>query len=185
MAGMVKEYSDYSEFVRAMEAEHWHREQLSIDENTTSMVATFSVAAGTTARAIEVTCPAGRIITTKGVEQIPAGADRGSAHALVVRLAGTDETEMAARLKVKIEKIKPSEETTLLARDFYAMFTLTKQILAAGNLFKSDNEIYRWRRGIVLYGNEIMRVSPVNADIAVNSSYIRLQADIDLWTRIM
>lgn len=185
MVDFIKGYTDYNQFVKSMEAEGWHREQLSIDENTTQLVATYSVAAAASTRAIEVTCPAGRIITTMGTQQVMAGADRATAHALILRLAGTAEVEMNKRLKVKIEKIKPSEETTLLARDFYSMFSLTKQIVAAGDLDKSDNEIYRWRRGIVLYGNEIMRISPVSTNLALDSSYIRMQMDIDLWTRIM
>lgn len=185
MVGMVKEFSDYSEFVRAMEAEGWYREQLSIDELNTTLVATSSVAAAGTGVVVTVTCPAGRIITTKGVEQIPAGADRGSAHALVLRLAGTDETELSRRVKLKIEKVKPSEEVTMLSRDFYSMFSLTKQG-GATPVDKADNEIYRWRRGIVLYGEEKMKVSIASAaDIAVNSAYVRCQLDLDLWTKRM
>lgn len=183
--GLVKEFADYSEFVKAMRAEGWHREQLSIDENNTQLITTFAVATGASTRAIELTCPAGRIITTMGTQQVPAGADRSTAHAVILRLAGTSEVEMNRRYKIKIEKIKPSEETTLLARDFYSMFSLTKQVVAAGDMDKADNEVYRWRRGIVLYGNEILRISPVATDIALTVANVRCQLDVDLWTKIM
>ena len=179
---MVKEFSDYSEFVNRMEASGWYREQLSIDENNTFLVETYSVAIGASTRVIELTCPAGRIITTMGTQQVPAGADRSTAHALVLRLAGTDDTEMSARKKVKIEKLKPSEEVTMLSRDFYSMFSIVR---SGGDTptYKGDNEIYRWRRGIVLYGEEKMRVSVVSTDLAINSSYVTMQMDMDLWTR--
>lgn len=183
--GMVKEFGDYSSFVKLMEGAGWYREQLSIDENNTFLVTTHSVAVAASGRVVEITCPAGRIITTKGTEQIPAGADRASAHALTLRLAGTDENEMNVTRKVKIEKMKPSEEVTMLSRDFYSMFTLTRQIGIAGTsnaIYKGDNEIYRWRRGIVLYGEEIMRISVVNTDLAIDEDYVQMQMDLDLWT---
>jgi len=120
-----------------------------------------------------------------GTQQVPAGADRATAHALILRLAGTDETELSRRLKIKIEKVKPSEEVVMLARDFYSMFSLTKQG-GATPVDKSDNEIYRWRRGIVLYGEEVMKISLVSeADIAIDSSYVKMQMDLDLWTKKM
>jgi hypothetical protein len=183
--GMVKKFEDYSVFVQEMEASGWYREQLSIDENNTFLVATFTATSPTTGRVAEVTCPAGRIVTTKGVEQIPAGADRGSAHAVVLRLGGTDDLELNRTFKVKIEKIKPSEETTMVARDFYSMFSLTKQIGTATvqEALKSDNEIYRWRRGVVLYGEEKMRFSVITPNITVSSGNVKIQMDLDLWTR--
>ena len=180
---MVKEYSDYSAFVKIMEGNGWYREQLSIDENNTVMVTTYNVAAATTSgRVIEVKCPAGRIITTKGVEQIPAGADRGSAHALILRLAGTDddETEINMRTKVNIQKITPSEDLTPIARDFYSMFTLTRQT-GSNPQHKSDNEVYRWRRGVVLYGEELLKIFVLNPNLYVGT--VTMQMDLDLWTR--
>jgi len=166
-----------------MEGNGWYREQLSIDENNTVMVTTYNVAAAATSgRVIDVKCPAGRIITPKGVEQIPAGADRGSAHALILRLAGTDddETEINMRTKVNIQKITPSEDLTPIARDFYSMFTLTRQT-GDNPQHKSDNEVYRWRRGVVLYGEELLKIFVLNPNLYVGT--VTMQMDLDLWTR--
>lgn len=182
---VVKEYADYSQFVAMMQNAGWIRKQKSIDELTTSVVATFSTVAGGTAaqRVIEVTCPAGYIMTTKGVEQIPAGADRGSAHALTLRLAGTDNAQMSQDVKVKMEIIAPFEDSKLLNRDFYSMYALTKQTGTAvvAELRKGDNEIYRWRRGWALYTQEIFRISVINPDIAIDAAHITLQMDVDFW----
>jgi len=181
---VVKQYDDYAAFVREMESAGWVREQLSIDENNTTLVSTSDVSASTTSAAITVTCPAGRIITTMGTQQVPAGADERSAHALVIRFAGTDDTEMSATEKVKIEKKKPSEQVVMIARDFYGTFSFTKQ---GGTypVYKGTNEIYRWRRGIVLYGEEKLEISPVNPSINIDADYVKLQMDIDLWTKRM
>jgi hypothetical protein len=182
---IVKEYADYSQFVNMMTQAGWIRKQKSIDELTTSVVQTFSTVAGGNAaqRVVDVTCPAGYIITTKGVEQIPAGADRGSAHALTLRLAGTDGTEMDQDVKVKMEIIAPFEDTKLITRDFYSMYALTKQLGTAvvAKMRKGDNEIYRWRRGFALYTQEIFRISVINPDIAVDGAHVKIQMDLDFW----
>ena len=182
---MVKEYADYGQFVDMMQAAGWIRKQKNIDENTTSIVQTFSTAANVTeAKVIEITCPAGYIITTKGVEQIPAGADRGSAHAMTLRLAGTDNTQINRDVKVKMEIIKPFEDTKLITRDFYSMYSITKQLGVAGistDLDKGDNEIYRWRRGFALYTQEVFRISVLNPHIAVDKDHVTMQMDLDFW----
>lgn len=182
---MVKEYADYGQFVDMMQAAGWIRKQKNIDENTTSIVQTFSTAANVTeAKVIEITCPAGYIITTKGVEQIPAGADRGSAHAMTLRLAGTDNTQINRDVKVKMEIIKPFEDTKLITRDFYSMYSITKQLGVAGistDLDKGDNEIYRWRRGFALYTQEVFRISVLNPNIAVDKDHVTMQMDLDFW----
>jgi hypothetical protein len=179
---MQRDFDDYAEFVRSMEAQGWKRRQLSIDELNTTMVSTSSVAAGAASGTVAtITCPAGQIITTMGTQQVPAGADRDSAHALVLRLAGTDDTELDLTKKIRISKEGPEEDTVSLVRDFYAMFTLTRQG-GSTPVYRGDNEIYRWRRGIVLYGNEKLKIEVYNPDIAIDSSYVKLTMDIDLWT---
>lgn len=182
---IVKEYADYSQFVNMMSQAGWIRKQKSIDELTTSVVATFSTVAGGTAsqRVIDITCPAGYIMTTKGVEQIPAGADRGSAHAMTLRLAGTDNTELSRQVKVKMEIIAPFEDSKLITRDFYSMYALTKQpgTATVAQLDKGDNEIYRWRRGFALYTTEIFRISVITPNIAVDAAHVTLQMDVDFW----
>lgn len=182
---IVKEFADYGQFVDLMQKAGWIRKQKNIDEHTTSVVQRFSAAALVAeARVVEVTCPAGYIITTKGVEQIPAGADRGSAHAMTLRLAGTDDAEISRRTKLKMEIIKPFEDTKLITRDFYSMYSLTKQLgvaLLSTDLDKGDNEIYRWRRGFALYTQEVFRISVLSPDIAVDQAHVALQMDLDFW----
>jgi hypothetical protein len=182
---LVKEFADYGQFVDLMQKAGWIRKQKNIDENTTSVVQRFSAAALVAeARVLEITCPAGYIITTKGVEQIPAGADRGSAHAMTLRLADTDDTEISRRTKVKMEIIKPFEDTKLITRDFYSMYSLTKQVGFAGtsnDLDKGDQEVYRWRRGFALYTQEVFRISVLQPNIAVDSAHVKMQMDLDFW----
>lgn len=182
---ITKQYNDYGEYVKEMEAEGWVREAITIGENNTTLVATFAVAAGGSARCIEITCPAGRIMSFMGAEQVPSGADRQTAHFLILRLAGTDETEMQRLRKLNIQKIQPSGAVVPIDEVFYSHVALTRTGAAADltRLDKAENEIFRWRRGIVLYGNEILRISTLNNDIALAVANIRLSATADLWTK--
>ncbi len=184
---IIKQFNDYSEWIRFMESEGWVREAITIGENNTTLVATFAVAAGGSARCIEITAPAGRIMSFMGSEQVPSGADRQTAHFLILRLAGTDETEMQRLRKLNIQKIQPSGAIIPIDEVFYSHVALTRTGAATdiGRLDKSENEIFRWRRGIVLYGNEIMRISTINNDIALAVANIRLSATADLWTKRM
>lgn len=183
----VKQFNDYSEWIAYMQAEGWIRESITIGENNTTLVATFAVAAGGSARCVEITAPAGRIMSFMGSEQVPAGADRQTAHFLILRLAGTDETEMQRLRKLNIQKIQPSGAVIPVDEVFYSHVTLTRTGAATdlARTDKADNEIFRWRRGIVLYGNEILRISTINNDIAIAVANIRLSATADLWTKRM
>lgn len=185
MDGLVKQYNDYGEYVRAMEADGWVREAITIGENNTTLVATFAVAAGGAARVVEITCPAGRIMSFMGAEQVPSGADRQTAHFLILRLAGTDETEMQRLRKLNIQKLQPSGAIIPVDEVFYSHVCLTRTGAATdlARTDKGENEIFRWRRGIVLYGNEILRISTINTDIAIAVANIRLSATSDLWTK--
>lgn len=184
----IKEYNDYSEWIKFMEADGWVREAITIGENNTTLVNTFAVATGATAatRVIEITAPAGRILSFMGSEQVPAGADRQTAHFLILRLAGTDETEMDRIRKLIITKLQPSGAVIPVDEVFYSHVSLTRQGgTTITRVDKSDVEIFRWRRGIVLYGNEILRIAVVGNDIAIAVANIRLSATGDLWTKRM
>ncbi len=181
MTEIVKQWDDYSQYVREMENEGWTREQLSVDENNTTLISTSAVSSGTTSAAVTLTCPAGRIITMMGTQQVPAGSDERTAHAVILRLADTDDNELSAITKIKIEKIKPSEQTVMIGRDFYSMFSITRQA-GTNPVYKGTNEIYRWRRGPVLYGEEKLTISPVSPSINIGADNIKVQMDLDLWT---
>jgi len=83
-----------------------------------------------------------------------------------------------------MEIIKPFEDTKLITRDFYSMYSITKQLGVAGistDLDKGDNEIYRWRRGFALYTQEVFRISVLNPNIAVDKGHVTMQMDLDFW----
>ena len=195
MPGIFKGYQDYSEFVAEMEADGWEREQIAVDNTNANLAATFAVTAGNTGSVIEVTCPPGRVMSMMGAQQVPAGADRGTAHAFWMRLTSIG-TEINELTHVNIQKITPSTAVVPLIKDIYQSLSLVAQRVGAGliagapfsgNLYKGDDAIHRFRKGIVLYGQERLQIQvvqtaaiPVNTITAANTQF---SLDLDLWTK--
>lgn len=142
----VSEKPDYTSYVDYLEARGWRREQLTLDELNTNLVTLFNLAAAGTGTVIDIRSPAGQKITVMGTQQVPRGADARSAHAMRIRLAGTNDVEIPAMTKIRITKEKTSEAITQLARIFYADINLTKQLATAtvGATQKTDLEWYRF-----------------------------------------
>ena len=186
MPGIFKGYQDYSEFVNEMEQDGWEREQIAVDNTNTNLAATFAVTAGNTGTVIEVTCPPGRVMSMMGAQQVPAGADRSTAHAFWMRLTSVG-TEINELTHINIQKVTPSTAVVPLIKDIYQSLSIVSQRIAAGNLYKGDGDIHRFRKGIVLYGQERLQIQvvntvaiPVNTVTAANTQF---SVDLDLWTK--
>lgn len=192
----------YDEYVAYLESKGWRREQLTLDELNTNIVTTQAVAASATGWAIDVRSPAGQKITLMGTQQVGAGADARTAHALRIRFADSSENELAFNTKIRITKEKSSEAVIQLARIFYADVNLVKQPgnqggVAAGSspvTYKTDPEWYRFKQGVELNGEQRLRIYIVNtlgtvaaAQVAapqnMPTANMRFALDIDLWTR--
>lgn len=173
---------DYLAYCNLLESRGWVREQLTLDELNTNMVNTYPVAATTTAVAIQVTCPAGQKISIMGVQQIQRGADARSAHALRMRIIDTADAELPLATKIRITKEKTSEAVVQLARVYYADVNLVKQIVATGDLHKTDDEWYRFKQGVELNGQQYLRIYVIAPPIAILAADVTFALDMDLWT---
>jgi len=192
----------YDEYVMYLESKGWRREQLTLDEINTNIVTTQAVAASATNWAIDVRAPAGQKITLMGTQQVGAGADARTAHALRIRFADSSENELAFNTKIRITKEKSSEAVVQLARIFYADVNLVKQPGAAGGVaaasqpvtYKTDPEWFRFKQGVELNGEQRLRIYIVNtlgtvattqAAVPANmpTANMRFALDCDLWSR--
>lgn len=197
MPGIFKGYQDYSEFVHEMEEDGWEREQIAVDNTNANLAATVGQpVAGATGNVITITCPPGRVMSMMGAQQVPAGADRGTAHAFWMRLTSVG-NEINELTHINIQKSTPSTAIVPLIKDIYQSVCLVAQRIGAGpllagaqfssNLYKSDDQIHRFRKGIVLYGQEQLQVQIVNT-VAIPSNIItaantQFSIDLDLWTK--
>ncbi len=173
----------YAGFIDMMEQREWRREPLSIDEYNTNLATTNNIDAGSTDNIIDVRCPAGRSITTMGIEQVPNGMDLAVAHRVILDIRDADGVEIPGYTKIRITKIKPSEAVIQLVRDFYSTFSPNRAITTGVRVSKADNELYRWRRGVMLNGGELLRIHIINSEVKILSSNVKFIIDMDLWIR--
>lgn len=195
MVGIFKGYQDYAEFVHEMETDGWQREQITVDNTNTNLTTLYAVTAGAGGTVIEVTCPPGRVMSIMGTQQVPAGADRATAHSFWMRLA-SQANEIDELTHINIQKTTPSTAVVPLIKDIYQSLSIIQQhnqnsflVVAStvGNLYKSDDQIHRFRKGIVLYGQEKLQIQTVNTNPVpgntVTSTRTQFALDLDLWTK--
>jgi len=177
----------YDEYVAYLESKGWRREQLTLDELNTNIVTTQAIAAAGTNWCVDVRAPAGQKITVMGTQQVGAGADARSAHALRMRLSDSaDGSEIQFRTKIRITKEKSSEAVIQLARVFYADVNLTKMQSTADDAtvhYKTDPEWYRFKQGVELNGEQRLRVYAVSPNIAIATTGVNFALDVDLWSK--
>lgn len=198
MVGIFKGYQDYSEFVNEMENDLWHREQIAIDNTNAALAVMATVGVNTTGAVITITCPPGRVMSVMGSQQVPAGADRGTAHAFWMRLASSAVGEIHELTHINIQKTTPSTAVVPLIHDVYQSLGIIQQhnidtmhppaaASTVGNLYKTDDAIHRFRKGIILYGQEQMQIQVVNTTAqavqGVVLTFTQFSLDTDLWTK--
>jgi len=139
------DYTSYVEYIENVLG--GRREQITLDENYTKIVALADVVAGATGNFIDITCPAGQKFSIMGVQQIPRGADARTAHSLRIRAADTADADISFYNKMRLTKEGITDSITNIARVFYGDVSLIKQAaLALGNAeqLKTDLEWYRF-----------------------------------------
>lgn len=173
-------YVDYVENVLG-----GRREQITLDENYTKIVALADVLGGATGNFIDIRCPAGQKFSIMGTQQIPRGADARTAHSLRIRLANSADTEIGLYNKVRVTKEGITDSITNIARLFYADVSLVKQLAIIGETneqLKTDLEWYRWKQGIELNGEQHLIISAINLAAAdlIDDDHTRFALDVDI-----
>ena len=197
-------YESYEKFVQDMMRDNWQREQIAVDNTNTSLTTLLgNIAAGASASVIEITCPPGRVMSIKGTEQVAQGADRASAHGFWMRLAcgttGVLGQEINEMTHVNIQKQTPSTAVVPLIKDIYQSMAIAQQhnqntIVMAnsatnGNMYKGDENIHRFRKGIIIYGQDRLQIQVVTTTAIATTQITGLNTqysiDMDLWTKII
>lgn len=176
----------YAGFIDMMEQRGWRREQLSIDEYSTNLATTNNVDAGGTRNVIDIRCPAGRSITIMGVQQVPNGIGPTAAHKIALDIRDTNGVEIPGYTKIRITKVKPSEAVIQLVRDFYSSLSINRTItteIGTVRVSKADNELFRWRTGIMLKGEEYLQIYIVDSEVKIPRDNVKFIIDMDLWIR--
>jgi len=197
-------YESYEKFVQDMMADHWQREQIAVDNTNLALTTLLgNVAAGASAPSvIEITCPPGRVMSIKGTEQVSQGADRASAHGFWMRLAcgttGVLGMEINEMTHVNIQKQTPSTAVIPLIKDIYQTMSIVQQrgwaapigsVSISNNVYKGDENIHRFRKGIIIYGQDRLQIQVVSttaiATTQITGLSTQFSIDMDLWTRLI
>lgn len=176
----------YNELVGSLELQGWYREQLTIDEINERVVFLRDVPSNApsteTEAAIEIGCPNRYMMSIMGIRQVPVGVDAGIAHSFRVRFADMYDNELPLRTIIRITKEKSDESVIQLARIFYADINITCNMENGHLAHKTDGQWYRFRDGILLQGNDRLKMYVVRPDIDVFSRNSRFAIDMDMWS---
>lgn len=177
----------YDAFVHYMEMrDGWRRERLTIDEHNTKIVTTRNLEKGYTGGIIDIRCPAGATITMMGISQVPNEINQNTAHYIALRITDEEDREINGHSRIRIDRIKPSEEIVPLVQGTYSQFSLTRQIGTPEHnirAYKTDNELYRWRMGIMLQSDDMLRISVINSETTILGDNIKINMEMDIWLR--
>lgn len=174
------DYTAYVEYVETVLG--GRREQITLDENYTKIVALTDVVGGASGPFIDIRCPAGQKFSIMGTQQIMRGADARTAHALRMRLANSSDGEIGLYNKIRATKEGITDSVTNLWRVFYVDVNLVKNAAANADN-KTDPEWYRYKQGVELNGEQHLIFSAVNLAAAdlIDDLHIRFAQDVDVW----
>ena len=174
----------YDAFVHYMESTGWSREQICINEKNTTIATVHAAQKGYTSSIIDVRCPTGRNMTMMGIQQVPDGSNRTVAHSFSLYIRDENGWEINDDVKIRIAKVKPSDMVVQLLRCFYLDLKLIHNIDNRGVItYRVNGDLFRWRQGIMLHGEEHFIVYIINSDITIPSKNIKFQMESDLWIR--
>lgn len=173
----------YDGFVHYMEENGWSREQIIINETNTNFVTTNSVQNGNTGcvAEIRIRCPSGCQMSIMGTTQVPQGGDIKAAYSLSLMIANKDGKEISGFTKIRIAKIKPCD-VIQLARIFYSDIS-TSKIIGQEHIYKTYDELWRRKMGILLYGGEHLDIYVINSETYIPRENIKISMGTDLWIR--
>ena len=172
----------YAGFVRHMETVGWRREQLTLDESNTSMVAMYDVGKNTRDYAIVVRAPAGRIITMMGMERISEDAFI-HADRLGVRLANKDGKEIPLDTDIEIVKNKIGGYNILYKPKYSNInINITKNSLYTA-FPKRTSEWFAFQDNVVVNSEQSLGIRLIDPECDIDKRYTRLSIDLDLWIR--
>ena len=176
----------YPEIQKYFKNEGYSVEQLCIDEKS-EIVTTFSLAKNTIGTIVDIRCPSRYKIFILGKDQLLENADidnskvlSNTAHALKVKFSDSNNIEIAPDTRIRIKRVKPSEEITMVANMFYKDITMTDYQKEPPHKMKSDDKWYKFNQSILVNGAEHLNIEAINPDKTIYNKNVKLSLDIDL-----
>lgn len=169
---------DYPNYLRYIQSKGYSREQINIDETYYDIVTRTSLAKGAAGTVIDVRCPSRYKMIIIGKSQIPEEVDF-EPHSIVIRLANSDNVEIAPDARIRIVKEKVSQAITLVDTMFYKDINPTEYLKTPPDKTRTDKR-YIFDKGIVIGGDEHLRIEVIYPDMGIDCENVKLSLDVDL-----
>jgi hypothetical protein len=136
-------------------------------------------------------------MSVRGTPLVPAGADRSTALSIWLRITSLG-VEINELTHINLQKTTPTTAVVPLIKDIYQSLSLCAQhnfntlnppptASTNGNLYKGDDQIHRFRKGIILYGQEQLQIQVVGTTAMplqiVSAANTQFAIDMDFWTQ--
>lgn len=180
--GIENPLKNYSKYIENLEDHDWIREKVTIYENLSKLAAINNLKANTEGTVIDLVCPPGRIISIMGKENKLSDNNKIEiVPFLEVRFTNTIGEDIDPNTHIKILKKK------ILRKDIELYDVQYKDISILDysdsvNKFKSYTNLFRFKDGIALKGEDHLKLYVINPDIDINN--VKFNLGVDLWTQM-
>lgn len=171
---------NYLKYVDHLEKHEWSRENITVTELLSSIVTVSKLKARNDGMVLDIKCPAGLIISIPGTTGLPDGYDIEKIRPLEIKFANSEGREIDPDTHIKIFKHKLLKKDVKIGEVLYRDISMV-DYSDSPNLFKDYTDLYRFRNGIEIKGEDSLRLYIVNPDVDVNM--VKFCLGIDLWTR--
>lgn len=177
----TKHNRTYINIIQDLRKKGYFVEPVTVTSLNTVLVTTYPVQKGTVGTALELRCPAGRIITICGFEDsgvVPGDFARAphlysTPHQFSIRCFSKDDAELSPRTPIRVEREKPSMTVNRIDEVLYGDLSLTY-----GERFKRKEERYYFSNTVELYSEQRLRLLPVNPDIDIARTELFMKFDL-------
>ena len=171
---------DYLRYVDYLERHEWTRESITITEILSAIVTITKLKAGNNGTVIDIRCPAGLITSIQGKEYLSNNEDIEKVRPLEIRLTDSNGNDLHPDTNIDILKHALLKKDIQIEHVLYRDISMTNYSNSP-NLFKDYSELYRFKKGIEIKGEDSLRLYVINPNIDIDN--IKFNFGVDLWTR--
>ena len=163
----------YGDYVDYLSGNGWRRELITLNEHNLNIVSIRDVQKDITGCVIDIVCPAGQKMAIMGRMQTPRGTSLDSAYSLGLCITDENGIEIPDNTKIRIAKVKPSEDIIQLARIYYSDIKM-----------QNGKSMYTFQHGIELNGEVHLNIFVVDSPRNIPITGIKFKLETDIWNNV-
>ncbi len=170
---------DYPRYVNYLEMHGWTRENITVTELLSSIATISKLKAGNDETVVDIKCPAGLIISINGTEGLSNKYGIEKIRPLEISMTDSNGREICPDTCIKIFKHKLLKKDVQIGQVLYRDISMT-DYSDSPNLFKNYIELYRFKKGIEIKGEDSLRLYVIDPDVDID--IVKFNLGVDLWT---